>query len=332
MALKIATMNSVAARARVSVASVSRVVNGMPTRPATEARVRAAISDLGYQPNSAARALKVRESDQICLSFADIGNPAYVSMTRGVERVLHDSKYRLILSSSFSSVEEIISHLESMGRGYADGLIISPIYADPAITELIAELKIPVVLVGTLPSGLEVDNVHVDSSKGIKLAASHLRERGRTRIGLLNGSLKTSPGRRRLEGYKRALATMKLEFDESRIIQAADFTANDGYQAVQMQGDLSNFDSLICANDLLAAGAMKYLAEQDIEVPTQIALVGIDNTELASLVRPTLTSIDLCAEKRGELAASLLLDRIQNPDRPSKKIQVQPQLIVRSSS
>ena len=325
-------MNSVAACARVSVASVSRVVNGLATRPQTEARVRAAIAELGYQPNSAARALKVRESDQICLSFADIGNPAYVSMTRGVERVLHDSKYRLVLSSSFSSVEEIVRHLESMGRGYADGLIISPIYAHPEITTLIADLQIPVVLVGTLPVGLDVDNVHVDSSKGIKLATSHLHERGRRRIGLINGPLKTNPGRRRLEGFKKALASLKVGFDETRIIQAVDFTANDGYQALQMHGDLSDFDALICANDLLAAGAMKYLAEQSIEVPTQIAIVGIDNTELASLVRPTLTSVDLGAEKRGELAASLLLDRIENPDRPCKKILVQPQLIVRNSS
>ncbi len=330
--MKTATMNSVASRAKVSVASVSRVVNGMSTRPKTEARVRAAIAELGYQPNSAARALKVRESDQICLSFADIGNPAYVSMTRGVERVLHDSKYRLVLSSSFSSVEEIIRNLESMGRGYADGLIISPIYSDPEITALIADLNIPVVLVGTLPAGLSVDNVHVDSSKGIKLAAAHLNERGRTRIGLLNGSLRSNPGKRRLEGFKKAMSALKLDFSDDHVIQAADFTAHDGYQALQKRAHFEDFDALICANDLLAAGAMKYFAEQNIEVPNQIAIVGIDNTELASLIRPTLTSVDLCAEKRGELAASLLLDRIQNPGGAPKKIQVQPQLIVRNSS
>lgn len=326
------TINAVAQRAGVSVASVSRVMNGMPARPKTEELVKAAIAELGYQPNSAARALKVRESDQICLSFADIGNPAYVSMTRGVGRVLRDSKYRLLLASSFSSVGEIIEQLKSMGRGYADGLIISPIYSDPEITELIAQLKVPVVLVGTAPDGLDVDNVHIDSSVGIKLAVTHLKDRGRTRIGLLNGPLNTNPGRRRSEGFKRVINSLKLGMDNEQIVVAQDFSSQDAYEVLAKTAHLKEFDALICGNDLMAAGAMKFLFEQGISVPDDMAIVGIDNTELASLIRPTLTSVDLLAEKRGELAAELLLDRIQNPDRAPKKILVKPQLIVRASS
>ena len=307
-------------------------MNGMSARPATELRVREAIAELSYQPNSAARALKVRESDQICLSFADIGNPAYVSMTRGVEAILHDSKYRLVLASSFSSVGEIIRHLESMGRGYADGLIISPIFADPEITELIARLKVPVVLIGTLPDGLNVDNVHVDSAKGIRLAVEHLKDRGRKDIGLLNGPVRTHPGRRRKEAFKNAITSLGLNFDENFTFEAEDFTASHGYQAMQIFGKLRKIDALICANDLLAAGALKYLSEQGIEVPESLAVIGIDNTELASLVKPTLTSIDLLAEARGKLAAALLLDRIVNPDRAPKVIKVEPVLVVRNSS
>jgi LacI family transcriptional regulator len=307
-------------------------MNGFSARPDTELRVRAAIADLGYQPNSAARALKVRESDQICLSFADIGNPAYVSMTRGVGRILHESKYRLVLASSFSTVGEIIKQLESMGRGYADGLIISPIYSDPEITELISQLKMPVVLIGTMPDGLDVDNVHIDSSLGIKLAATHLKQRGRSKIGLLNGPLNTNPGRRRSEGFRKVLKSLKLSFNEEQIIQADDFTSQSGYDAISKFQDLSEIDGLICGNDLMAAGALRFLSEKGIDVPSDIAVVGIDNTELASLVKPTLTSVDLLAEERGELAAKLLLDRIANPKRAPKKIVVQPKLIVRGSS
>ncbi len=326
------TISSVALHAGVSVASVSRVMNGFAARPETESRVRAAIADLGYQPNSAARALKVRESDQICLSFADIGNPAYVSMTRGVGRVLHESKYRLVLASSFSTVGEIIQQLESMGRGYADGLIISPIYSDPKITELISQLKMPVVLIGTLPTGLDVDNVHIDSSLGIKLAATHLKERGRSKIGLLNGPLNTNPGRRRSDGFRKVLKNLRLEIVEEQMIQADDFTSQSAYEAISRYPLISEIDALICGNDLMAAGALRFLSELGIDVPGKIAVVGIDNTELASLVKPTLTSVDLLAESRGELAANLLLDRIANPKRASKKIVVQPKLIVRSST
>jgi LacI family transcriptional regulator len=114
--------------------------------------------------------LKVRQSEQICLSFDDLANPAYIAMTRGVGRELSATKYRLVLSSAFSSVEEIVKHLQTMGRGFADGLIISPIYSDERITKLISALQMPVVLVGTMPEGLDVDNVHVDSSAGVAMA------------------------------------------------------------------------------------------------------------------------------------------------------------------
>ena len=326
------TISAVARHAGVSVASVSRVMNGMSARPKTEKLVKAAIAELGYQPNSAARALKVRESDQICLSFADLGNPAYVSMTRGVGRVLRDSKYRLLLSSSFSSVGEIIEQLKSMGRGYADGLIISPIYSDPEITELIARLKIPVVLIGTAPEGLKVDNVHIDSSVGIKMAVTHLRDRGRKRIGLLNGPLNTNPGYRRSEGFKRIINSLKLSIDTEQIILAEDFSSHGAYKVLAKTTHLREFDALVCGNDLMAAGALKFLFEVGISVPDKMAIVGIDNTELGSLIRPTLTSVDLLAEKRGELAAELLLDRIKNPDFAPRKVLVKPELIVRASS
>lgn len=327
-----ATIGAVAKQAGVSIASVSRVINGTAARAETERRVRAAIEDLGYQPNSAARALKVRKSEQICLSFDDLGNPAYISMTRGVGQVLSSTKYRLILSSAFSSVEEIVKHLETMGRGFADGLIISPIYSDSRITTLISQLRIPVVLVGTMPVGLDVDNVYVDSAAGVGMAVEHLVESGRANIAFINGPLATNPGRRRKAAFEKVLNGLGLAFTENSIIQAQAFSPEAGYQAISNFKELKNFDAIICANDQLAAGAMKFCFENTIEIPTDIALIGIDNIDLASLLRPTLTSIDLRAQERGEIAANLMLDRLANPDRPSKQIAVKPQLVIREST
>ena len=327
-----ATIGAVAKQAGVSIASVSRVINGTAARADTEKRVRAAIDDLGYQPNSAARALKVRQSEQICLSFDDLSNPAYVLMTRGVGQTLSSSKYRLILSSAFSSVEEIVKHLETMGRGFADGLIISPIYSDPRIAELISHLKMPVVLVGTMPKGVNVDNVYVDSAAGIDMAIKHLVDTGRKNIALINGPVATNPGRRRKAAFEKSMQQLNLAFSNSSILQAEAFTPEAGYRAISEFRDLKNFDAIICANDQLAAGAMKFCVEKRVAIPRDIALIGIDNIDLASLLRPTLTSIDLRAEERGQIAARLMLERLANPDSPVKKITVQPQLIIRESS
>lgn len=326
------TIKSVAEKAGVSIASVSRVINGTVARGDTEERVWKAIKELDFQPNSAARALKVRKSEQICLSFDDLANPAYVMMTRGVGQALGTTDYRLVLSSAFSSVEEIVKHLETMGRGFADGLIISPIYSDPRITKLLSRLQIPFVVVGTLPNGLDADNVWVDSSAGVATAVEHLKSTGRKKLAFLNGPIATNPGKKRLAAFEKALNANSLKFLDSNIIQAEAFSPEAAYSAIKDFGKINEFDSVVCANDQLAAGLMKFCFEKNIEIPKDIAVVGIDNTDLASLMRPTLTSIDLHAEQRGVIAANLMLERLSNPERPTQKVIVEPTLVIREST
>jgi LacI family transcriptional regulator len=327
-----ATIKSVADKAGVSIASVSRVINGTAARLDTEERVNKAVKELGYQTNSAARALKVRKSEQICLSFDDLANPAYGLMTRGVGQLLGSTNYRLILSSAFSSIEEIVKHLETMGRGFADGLIISPIYSDPRIADLLTRLKIPVVVVGTLPAGVHADNVWVDSAAGVTTAVEHLKSTGRKRLGFINGPRATNPGRRRVAAFEKATKANGLKYSSASVIQADAFSPEAGYSAVEDHGDLSQFDSMICANDQIAAGLLRYCFEKKIAIPQDLAVVGIDNTDLASFMRPTLTSIDLHAEKRGAIAAQLMLDRLENPDRPPQQVVVEPTLVIREST
>ncbi len=326
------TIKAVALEAGMSVASVSRVINGAVVRGDTTKKVLVAIHNLNYQPNSAARALKVRQSEQICLSFDDLANPAYVLMTRGVGQVLSKTKYRLILSSAFSSVEEIVKHLQTMGRGYADGLIISPIYTDRRITELIAQLQIPVVFIGILPEGLDIDHVYVDSALGISKAVKHLHDTGRKKIGLLNGPVITNPGRMRLDAFVKVMKDLDLPFSQNQVFQAESFSIAAGYKSASNITKIRTFDGFLCTNDLLAAGFMKYCHEQKIEIPRDIAVVGVDNGELTSIMQPTLTSVDLHAEKRGQLAAQLMLERLSDPSRKTQVITVEPTLVVRESS
>lgn len=327
-----ATIKAVAERAGVSIASVSRVVNGTVARGDTEERVWEAIKALDYQPNSAARALKARKSEQICLSFDDLANPAYAMMTRGVGQTLSDTVYRLVLASTFSSVDEIVKHLETMGCGFADGLIISSIYSDKRITNLLSNLRIPLVVIGTLPKGIDADNVWIDSGSGVKTVVRHLKETNRRRIGFLSGPLTTIPGKKRLAAFRSALRENKLDLCQDNIFWADTFSPLAGFRAVASTKNIRDFDSIICANDQLAAGLMNYCAQNKINIPRDLAIVGIDNTDLSSFMRPTLTSLDLFAEKRGSIAAQLMLERLADPQRPTQKIVLQPTLVVREST
>jgi len=326
------TIGLVAKRAGVSVASVSRVINGTLARPATEKRVRAAIEELGYQPNSAARALKVQQSEQICLSFADVGNPAYLALTRGINNVVRDSKYRLILSSSVSNEDQIATHLQSLGSGFADGLIISPIVTNQHITELLRSLRIPTVLIGTLPAGLNIDNVYIDSAKGVELAVEHLKTIGKKKIAFVNGPVTTNPGKRRHKGFVSAMERHKLKFTDASIFYVKDFTSEAAIHELSTNSDIFKFDAIICANDLIAAGVIHLLLAAGKNVGSEVAVVGMDNTELGKILYPTLTSVDLMAEKRGEIAAEMLLERMTSNRSEPKKIEVKPKIVIRDSS
>lgn len=326
------TIGLVAKRAGVSVASVSRVINGTLARPNTERRVRASIEELSYHPNSAARALKVRASEQICLSFADVGNPAYLALTRGISRVMKDSKYRIVLSTSVSNEKEIAEHLQGLGSGYADGLIISPIVTNERITELLKELRVPTVLIGTLPPGIKIDNVSIDSNKGIEMAVAHLKETGRKKVAFINGPLATNPGKRRNLGFIAAMEKYKLKISEGAITFLSDFTSEAAIEGLKTADSLKKFDSIICANDLIAAGVIKILLESNMDVGPEIAVIGMDNTELGKILTPSLTSIDLLAEKRGEVAARLLLERMNDGQIPPRKVELKSTIVIRDSS
>lgn len=326
------TLHSVAARAEVSIASVSRVINGLPTAPKTKARIELAISELGYQPNSSARALKAKTSEQICLILPDLANPVFQSMIRGVQSGFRNSKFRVMLSTSAMTTLDIVRQLESLGQSYADGLIINALIYDDEIVELLNRLNIPVIILGTTPKGLVADSIRVDNEKGVEIGVNYLYSQGRSKILLLNGPQATIPAKKRKKGFVEALTQLKVNDPESHILHSKSFTAKAAIEALSNFRNIAHYDAIICANDLLAAGSLRYLSDNGISVPKDISVVGIDNTDLAELLNPAVTSVDFKAEYRGELAAKFLTDRLLNPETPIRKMLIEPELVIRSSA
>jgi LacI family transcriptional regulator len=326
------TLGQVAELAGVSVASVSRVLNDLPASPEMASRVRAAAEELGYAPDAMARSLKVGRTDQLALVVADVGNPVYVAMMHAVAAVVRASGYRLVLSTDQSDPDEELRILAGLGHGYADGLILSPLRVTDSLLVELRRPRVPTVVIGTLPDDVPVDNVRADSARGVGLAVRHLIDTGRTSVGFINGPTDTVPGKARQRGFDRAVRRLGLDRTRCPTVHAEDFTFEAGRAAVQQLLAGHRSDAVVCANDLLAIGAMHELVGMGLTVPTDVAVAGMDDTDLAGMILPGLTSVNLGSADRGTIAASLLLERIKDPDRPPRRITVAPRLVVRGST
>ncbi|GAA1712130.1 LacI family DNA-binding transcriptional regulator [Kribbella yunnanensis] len=345
------TIAAVARAAGVSVASVSRVLNGLPATEEMAERVRRAVDELGYVPDARARSLKVGRTFQLTLAVADVGNPVYVTMMRAVEEVVSAAGYRLVVTTTGPEIVDEVALVRGMARGYADGLVISPLRVDDDLIKSIQECDVPVVVAGNVPAKAGVDTVRANSPKGMALAVEHLVSRGRRRIAFLNGPADTVPGEARAKGFADALRAHKLQAVAQ--VEAEDFTFAAGREGGRALLELGRgtvahevaaradrgaaaarpaFDAVIAANDLLAVGLMHELAAAGLDVPGDVALVGMDDSELAEQCFPPLTSVNLGSAERGRRAAELLLARIEDGERSPKRIIVHPSLSVRRST
>lgn len=326
------TLVLVAERAGVSIASVSRVLNGLPASAQVTDRVQRAADELGYVADATARSLKVGRTEQIALAVADVGNPVYVDMMHEVSRVVAEAGFRLVVSSTGSDPADQIALLTSLNRGFADGLILSPIRVT---AELIAQLRasrLPIVVIGSVPDDVELDSVRADSAAGMRLAIKHLAKQGRHRIALINGPIDTVPGVARLRGYETAMTKRGMTMHPELRVDAEDFTFAAGLVAAETLLDRSTPDAIVCANDLLAVAALKVFTRRGMSVPSDVAIVGMDNTDVAELTTPSITSVDLGSVKRARAAADLLIRRLGNPDAPFERIVIKPTLSIRESS
>lgn len=326
------TVITVAKEAGVSIASVSRVLNGIPTSQTVAERVQEATRRLGYVPAAAARSLKAGRTYQLAFAVPDISNPVYVEVMRAIEGATKGSGFRLLVHSTGSDVADELDLLESLRRRYVDGLVMTSLRMSDAHLRAIEAAAVPVVVIGNAQDDFPIDSVRTSSKKAVELAVDHLLESGRKKIGFINGPLDTGPGRARGEGFVDALAGAGLEDDLCRVEVGEDFTHHAGYEATRRLLERWSLDGLLCANDLIAFGALRALAEAGIAVPSDTAVVGIDDTDLAAMVTPSLSSVSLGAGERGRLAAKLLLERLADLSLPPRRFEVEPKLVIRESS
>ncbi|HEX6444152.1 MAG TPA: LacI family DNA-binding transcriptional regulator [Streptosporangiales bacterium] len=326
------TIRDVAARADVSPATVSRVLNGrVEVRADLRERVLAAVAEMGYRPNGPARSLRTRATTVFGIIITDVQNPFFTSMVRGIEDTAQRAGYSVVLANSDEDPEKEQRYLEVAAAEQMAGVVLAPAQSNSRRLETLLDRGMPVVTVDRRLRGAPVDSVTVNNHKAAHDATTHLIERGRRRIAIIAGLLKTTTGSRRLAGYKAALKEAGLPVDDELVVPA-DFRLEGGYAATKDLLGRARPDALFASNNLMTIGALQALSEAGVAIPDDVAVVGFDDISWATALRPPLTAVKQPTYEIGCRAAELLLDRVAGDDAPPRHLVLPAELVVRGST
>ncbi|EFU2053229.1 LacI family transcriptional regulator [Escherichia coli] len=326
------TISDVAKKARVSTATVSRVLaNSDSVTEKTRDRVMAAVEALNYKPNVMARNLRVSATRAILVVVPDISNLFFSEILRGIEFVASKSGYQVLLGDSDNRLEREVEYLDFLRQRQADGMILLTARMDQSLLESIAA-QYPVVLgCEYFDEGSAIQTVSVDNVSAGYRAAEHLIKLGHKRIGYISGPSGIILSRDRLRGFQQALSDHGLPLEELLIEEGA-FTYDSGYEVMQRYLALASRPTAVfAANDEMAIGAIKAARKAGLDVPTDLAVMGMDNIKFASIFEPAVTTIAQPMYEIGCTAMELLLKVINKEEIPQKKFVLKDELIVRES-
>jgi len=327
------TIVDVAHRAGVSPTTVSHVIN--QTRyvsPSVAERVRQAMAELRYQPHGVARSLRRRRTHSLGMIVPDAANPFFAEVARGVETCAFSLGYTVILCNSDGDLVREQAYLDVLIEKRVDGIVFVAAGESRDHFQSLLEQEIQVVVVDRDMPGLKVDCVLVDNYDGGLQATAHLIHHGHRRIACLAGPHEVTPSADRVRGYRQALADAGIRFDPALLVYG-DFHTDSGYLAAAELLELPDRPTAIfVCNDLMAIGVMAAVQEAGLRIPRNMAVVGFDDIALASYSLPRLTTVAQPSQKMGELAAQLLVARIENPDRSPERHLLLTRLVVRESA
>jgi DNA-binding LacI/PurR family transcriptional regulator len=331
------TLEEVAHLAGVSRATVSRVVNGSPrVSPDVRTEVQAAIEQLGYVPNRAARSLVTRRSDSIAVVITEptarlFSDPFFPRLLRGISSELAARDRQLVLLMPESAADETRT-ADYLTAGHVDGALLVSLHANDPLPDRLTAAGIPMVLVGRPPKGTKASYVDVDNRQGAQAAVGHLVAGGRRVIATIAGPRDMAAGMDRLAGYRDALTEAGIAHDPT-LEATSDFTQDGGAAAMtQLLAARPDIDGVFAASDLMAVGALAALAAAGRRVPADVAVVGFDDSPVATSTTPQLTSVRQPIEAMGREVARLLVDAVEASDLVPRRVILATELVRRASS
>lgn len=329
---KAANIYDVAKKAGVSVFTVSAVINKSgQVSSALQRRVEAAVRQLHYRPNLLARSLAKQRTHTIGIIVPDIANPFFPLVVRGVEDIAQQAGYSILLCNSDNQREKEENYVELLLSKRVDGILLTmaPGRLTPLLRRMLADVKVPIVLVMRTSRDLKADVVLTDDHKGAFEAVAHLARIGHRRIALVSGPLEVSNGTARWKGYRDALEAHGLSYDPD-LIAEGDYRTESGYRAGLVLLPRRP-DAVFVANYLMTVGFMQAADEMEMACPNDFGLVSFDDYPWLRCFRPRLTTIELPKYELGAKSAKRLLERISGGERRCTIQKLAPQLCVRES-
>lgn len=287
------TIYDVAREAGVSMATVSRVVNGNPNvKPATRKKVLEAIERLGYRPNAVARGLASKKTTTVGVIIPDISSIFFAELARGIEDIATMYKYNIILCNSDQNKDKEIHLINTLLEKQVDGIVFMGGQITEEHAEQFKRSPVPVVLAATLDSNKEIPSVNIDYKQAVYDAITNLIEKGHSRIGMLSGTLDDPiNGYQKFAGYREAIESAGLTFEEGLVV-IGDYTYDSGIEAMNTFLELEDKPTAIFAStDEMALGIIHAAQDHGFSVPDDYEVLGFDNTRLAVMVRPTLSTV-----------------------------------------
>lgn len=340
-----ATINDVARRAGLSVATVSRVMHDSPkVSQEAQRRVREAAATLGYMPNGLARGLVTRNTGTIGVLVSSIADPFWAEVVRGCEDRAQEHGCAVLIASSYEDAAREQRALDLFRQKRVDGVIVGASSSGPTALGNRGAYRLPVVFVNNehirpndepladgATAGAEPNTYLVagDDVRGAMLATTYLLSQGHRRCAYLGAEGRASSVHR-LHGYRLALAEAGLPFDESLVVSLGEGAVPGELAAFRLLARRPQPTALFCYDDMTAVGALRAIRALNLHVPQDIAVVGFDDIPLAAYLDPALTTVRQPMHEMGQQAMTMLLDLVRG-EAPPRLVTMSGELVIRSS-
>lgn len=325
-------LEQVARRAKVSTATVSRVLNNASVvKSTTRARVLRAIEELKYHPNLHARHLAGGKSSTIGVIVSNMENPFFFDIYKTVEADAHLGGYEVVVANTDYRPEQLVNSIRLMiGRRVA-GLAAIVSEMDPALIDELNDSQIPVVFYDVGSPRRNITNIRVNYRRGIEKVVDYLHAMGHRRLGFVGHHAVLGPINERMKAVMDAVA----RFPELEVRSAADTdTLEGGRQAARdLMGSGYQPTAIICVNDIMAVGALRELRERGLRVPQDISVTGFDNVKLSEFCSPALTTVHIPRDRIGHIISERLAPTAERPDGAGDhEIVIDPEFVLRDST
>lgn len=322
------TIYDVAREANVSMATVSRVVNGNPNvKPATRKKVLEVIERLEYRPNAVARGLASKKTTTVGVIIPDIANIFYAELARGIEDIATMYKYNIILSNSDQNVNKELHLLNTMLGKQVDGIIVMSQNITDEFAQELKRSPVPIVLAGSIEASNTLPSVNIDYRQATFDAVTHFINEGHKRIAFAMGPKKDLINHgEKLVGYKEAMEKGGLDYNEDYVIEG-EYTYDSGLEGWKRLIELAERPTaIVSGDDEMALGVMHGAQDDGLSIPGDLEVITSDNTKLSLMVRPQLTSIVQPLYDVGAVAMRLLT-KYMNKEKVEEHIVVLPHRI-----